>query len=48
MKALAASFLGTTQMELGEACALCGVIVGMFFTLAFLAFQFNLLAHQLL
>jgi hypothetical protein len=48
MKALAASFLGTSQMELGEAFVLCSIIVGMFFTIAFLAIQFNLLVHLIL
>jgi hypothetical protein len=46
MKALAASFLGTKQMELEEAFTLCTIIVGMICTIAFLAIQFNLLVHQ--
>jgi hypothetical protein len=48
MKALAASFLGTKQMELGEAFVLCSIIAGMICTIAFLAIQFNLLIHQVL
>lgn len=48
MRALAASWLGTSQMEMGEAFILCSIIVGMVFIIMFLSIQFNLLVHQLI